>query len=78
MRTTLKKTVCRECRKQILVAEYMPHPDEEYATGMPASRWDPDRLQDYFVGWICEACAFGRIGEGLPGSVSGPSLMFHY
>lgn len=78
MRTTLKKTVCRECGSAILVAPYTPHPDEEYATGMSAHRWDGDRMEDYFAGWICEKCAFDRVGEGLPGAISGPSLMFHY
>lgn len=78
MRTTLKKADCRECHKPILVAPYFPHPDERYATGMPASRWDRDLMEDYFVGWICEACAFDRVGEGLPGAISGPSLMFYY
>ena len=74
----LAKKECLECRKLILVAEYMPHEDQEYATGMSASRWDADRQQEYFVGWICEECAFARVGEGLPGAISGPELSFHY
>lgn len=78
MSTTLQKTLCRECRQHILVAPYTPHPDQEYATGMPAMRWDSDRQQDRFAGWICEPCAFARVGEGLPGAISGPELMFHY
>lgn len=78
MRTTLAKKTCLECGKPVLVAEYTPHPDAEYATGMPATRWDADRQQEYFVGWICSDCAFARVGEGLPGSVSGPDLEFHY
>lgn len=78
MRTTLKKTTCRECHKPILVADYTPHPDEQYATGMSATRWDDDAQEEYFVGWICETCAFERVGEGKPGAISGPSLEFHY
>lgn len=78
MLTTLKKEKCRECKCPVLVAPYEPHPHEEYTTGMPASRWDADRGEDYFVGWICEACAFSRVGEGLPGAISGMPLHFHY
>jgi hypothetical protein len=77
-RTTLKKTTCRECNAPILVAQYVPHPDEEYTTGMPAYCWDVDTMQDDFAGWICEKCAFERVGEGKPGMISGPSLTFHY
>lgn len=78
MSTTLARKRCRECDRWILVSEYHPHPDEEYATGCSAHRWDGDRRQDEFVGWICHDCAFARVGEGLPGSISGPNLMFHY
>jgi hypothetical protein len=78
MKTSLAERRCRECGSPILVALYMPHPDAEYTTGMPATRWDADAQEEYFVGWICEACAFARVGEGLPGSISGPCLMFHY
>lgn len=78
MVTSLLKTKCRECRDAILVASYEPHPDEEYATGMPALRWDADRLQDDFLGWICERCAFERVGEGKPSAISGMPLHFHY
>jgi hypothetical protein len=78
MQTRLKQEKCRECNKPILVAPYMPHEEEEYTTGMSAHRWDNDEMQEHFVGWICEACAFDRVGEGLPGAISGPSLMFHY
>ena len=78
MTTTLLKEKCRHCSGCILVAPYQPHPDNDYVTGWPAMRWDSDRDQDYFVGWICEACAFARVGEGLPGSISGPDLTFHY
>lgn len=45
---------------------------------MSATRWDADTLEEYFVGWICEACAFKRVGEGKPGAISGPDLAFHY
>jgi hypothetical protein len=78
MRTTLKKELCRECKKPILVATYSPHPDQEYTTGCSATRWDGDLDRDRFVGWICHDCAFARVGEGLPGMISGPSLEFHY
>ena len=78
MMTTLSQQTCRECGCAILVSSYHPHPDEEYTTGCSAHRWDGDRQQDYFVGWICHDCAFSMVGEGLPGSISGPDLMFHY
>lgn len=78
MTTTLKKTHCRECHATTLVVPYMPHPDQTATTGMPASRWDSDRMGDYHVGYICEPCAFARVGEGLPGAISGPELEFHY
>lgn len=78
MITTLTKKKCRECQCPILVAEYEPHPHAEYTTGMPAYRWDSDRDQERFVGWICETCAFARVGEGLTGAISGPELHFHY
>ena len=78
MKTTLQKKTCRECGKVILVAPYLPHPEEEYATGMPAMCWDSDRAEDRFVGWICDSCAFARVGEGKPGAISGPDLIFHY
>jgi hypothetical protein len=78
--TTLTRKTCRECQKSILVAEYEPHPLEKDATGMPAYRWDSDRQQDYFVGWICEECALERVGESLPSMISGsgPTLHFYY
>lgn len=78
MPETLSRKTCRECRKRILVAESIPHPLEDDATGMPATRWDTDRGEDYFCGWICRPCAFARVGKGLPGAISGPALMFHY
>lgn len=78
MRTTLKKTICRECHEPILVADYYPHPDAEYTTGMVATRWDADKEQERFVGHICEQCAINRVGEGLPGAISGYPLEFHY
>lgn len=77
-RVTLKKAKCCECGCPILVAPYSPHPDAEYCTGMAANAWDADRQQDRFVGWICEGCAFSRVGPGLPGAISGPDLEFHY
>jgi hypothetical protein len=78
MMTTLQQESCCECGCAILVTPYTPHPEAEYATGMPAMSWDSDRMEDYFVGWICEDCAFARVGEGLPGAISGPDLCFHY
>lgn len=78
MMTSLRKATCRECRSAILVAPYLPHPDQEYTTGMPAHRWDYDRSEEHFVGYVCEKCAFALVGEGKPGSISGPDLEFHY
>lgn len=78
MIVTLKKEKCCECKGVILVAPFSPHPDAIHATGMPATRWDADRQEEYFVGWICEKCAFERVGENLPGAISGPDLEFHY
>ena len=76
--STLAKKRCRECDREILVSEWTPNPAEEYTTGMSAHRYDTELGQDRFVGWICDTCAFARVGEGKPGAISGPSLMFYY
>jgi hypothetical protein len=77
---TLTPKRCRECGKPVMVAEYSPHPLEREATGMSATRWDADLGREYFVGWICEGCAFARVGPGLPHSISGGGggMEFHY
>lgn len=74
----LTKARCRECCKSIMVARSTPDDDADMATGMPANRWGGDRQRDYFVGWICNGCAFARVGDGLPGAISGPDFEFHY
>ena len=74
----LKQATCCECHKPILVAPYFPHPENRHATGMPANRWDADRQEEHFVGYICNDCAFARVGVGLSGSMAGPDLEFYY
>ena len=75
----LTRKKCRECGKSILVAEYSPHPLEHKATGMSANNWDDDR--EYFVGWICNDCAFEKAmtvgGGGMVGGC-GASMSFSY
>lgn len=67
---TAKK--CRECKKEILVAEYSPHPLESESTGMPADIWDSIRDNFVCIGWICNECAFGMaLVKNGGGMVSG-------
>lgn len=47
---------CCKCDKGILVAQYMPNPDSDKATGMSLRSYDENGL-DHFIGWICEECA---------------------
>ncbi len=66
----LSKKHCRECKKEILVAEFAPHPKKKDATGMVARRWDSDEVgETYWVGWICNECAWRLMREG--GSIGG-------
>lgn len=67
----LHDEVCRECGCAIRVAKYSPHPLEKEATGMSASRWDGVRQDFYFVGWICNKCAFASAMREGGGSVAG-------
>lgn len=68
---TLTAKFCRECGKPILVAECEPHPLQHEATGMSADRWDSDREQFYFVGWICNDCAWASAMSDDGGSIGG-------
>ncbi len=78
----LSPKICRECRKDILVAEWSPHPREEKATGMAAYRWGGNAgLGQKFAGWICNGCACRRAmetGDGPKGMIGGPMLEFTY
>lgn len=76
----LELEVCRECKCEIMVAKYSPHPLEREATGMSASRWDGDQERDYFVGWICNECAFKSALSSDGGAVcgGGDSMEFRY
>jgi hypothetical protein len=52
---------CRECGKDILVAEHWPHPLGHEATGNALTRWDADKQEWVFSGWYCEPCGTALI-----------------
>lgn len=66
---TLTKKGCCECHKDIMVAEYEPHPKSKEATGASATYMNDD-FMEHFVGWICLDCAWNLCNSGK-GSISG-------
>lgn len=85
MSVKLEDKVCRECKKAIRVCAYSPHDLAGEATGIAATRWDGDRGDDYFVGWICLDCAWKEAntvgGKGAISAGGGCGMgdwTFHY